>query len=204
MKCHQTVLVAIGALSQTSTALASITGVTGWVQHIAPPSFGAAGDNYAWNERTNVTLNNVTANTFYDWTIDHNGSGPFTYPIPATFDSHMLNLYSQTGVLASGTITFSQRIFAVIYDISLLDLTDASCGALGTTYPTGLPRGFLSPFVNGYLNVTGNVLTFDINPVAPHQGNGYYQFRVLTETPAPGTLTLSTLALVMATRRRRT
>lgn len=181
-------------------ASAAIIGTTGWMTPITPPTSTLTGSNYCWNEQTNITLGSVMVNTFGPWTINYGGTTPF--PIGGTFDSHMISFFSVTGVSVLGSVSFSQNIIAVIYDQQLLDLTDASCGSLITLYPTAGPRGFNSPFVNGYININLNVFSFDLRPTAPHQGSGEYEFRVLTAVPAPGPLALASLGLVCVRRKR--
>ncbi len=195
----------------TTTASASITSVSGSATQlgVAPVSalYGAliGPPAYCWDEQPSVTtagtLVNLTANGFYT------GATPYSGTVAGTFASHMIHFDASSGVaLASGSVTFSSAILAVIYENVLLDATDATFGAPGTVYDTFDPfRSTGAALMQTQLLVAGNTLTFDLWAAQAAWPNRMMQVRVLTDgtVPAPGAIALLGLAGFVSRSRRR-
>lgn len=202
-------LVVVSSLAVACGAAdASIISTTGAATQIASPPSCMPGaligpPAYCWNEQTNVTASalpvNLTANGLYT------GPTPNFGMIGGQFDSHFIHFDALSGVAnVSGTVTFSQAIVGVIYDESLLSMSDGAFGAFGTVYPTG--NAFRSTTGNALgmstIGVSGNTLFFDLWAFAP--GNYLSEIRVLTHSvPAPGSAALLGLGGLVSLRRRR-
>jgi hypothetical protein len=200
----RTISLALSALAATaSLSNAAIIGVSGnCVQIPAPPSalVGAlaSAKAWAWDEQTNIT---VGTGIYCDET--QNPGGNLT-PIPGillgSFDSHIVHFDSIPGVVnAAGAVTFSQPIVGVIFLTTSLNNSDATCGALATTYPTGYP---LRQFGSSSFSVFGNMLQFNLNSFA--SAPLLVEVRVLTHSvPAPASAALLGMGGLAAFRRRR-
>jgi MYXO-CTERM domain-containing protein len=199
-----TVLLAAAA---TTTANAAITGTTGACTQIGAPLSALPGaligpPAYCWNEQTNVntasTAVNIAANGFYT-------GGPYNTFAAGLFDSHIIHFDASSGVaMVSGSVTFNANIAAVIFDESLLSVSDATFGAGGTTYFNNPNRSYSSNIMSPgtWLNITGNTIAFDLWAMQP--GNYIAEVRVLTHAvPTPGSLALMGLGGLAVARRRR-
>lgn len=197
-------LVACTALTLLAgSAQAAIVSVSLPNLQIAPPpvaNFPALTfpDAVAWDEQQGVP---VSAGVLANLTVNPGNSGsPTPGMVVGVFDSHFIHWGHFTGVAASGTVTFSGPIEAVIYGDTLLNLSDPTFGALGTVYPTGQPLRGLNN--NSFIAISGNTLTFNFNPVAG--ATEVEQVRVLTRpVPAPGAAALAGLGGLLIARRRR-
>jgi uncharacterized protein (TIGR03382 family) len=164
----------------------------------------------------NCTLGMLTGNTAFAWDeqqgVNWTGLVDLNNP-PATdvtatpgivsgmFDSHFLHFDHAVGIPGvSGTVVFQQPIAAVIFRTLTLDNTDATFGALGTTYPTLFP--FRDIGVSGSsFSAAGNTLAFNFN-ISPIIS--VTQIRVLTHhVPAPSAAAVAGLAGLATLRRRR-
>ena len=103
----------------------------------------------------------------------------------------------------NGSVTFDGPIIGVMLSSpgqtppANLDVTDF-LGALGTAYPTGQPfRGWNG---SGQIMVVGATIRFN-NVACP--APDFEQFRVVTATPAPGSVALLALGGLIAGRRKR-
>ena len=191
-------LTAAAAIS--SLASGSITGTLGAATQISPPivadvPFLMGPNVQVWDEQQNRT-----GLVFADLTTN---AGNSAFPTPGVltgnFDSHFIHFTGGSAGFASGTVFFSNTIAAVAWNDSNLDLTDATWGALGTTYPTG--QVFRGMNTNGFLSVSGNAIHFNFNALNP--AFEIEQVRVWTLVPAPGACSLAAIGGLLAFRRRR-
>lgn len=198
-------LIALCALALSAPlASAAIVGVTGnatWLG-IAPAGCGwgqLSGINaYAWDEQQARTLNLPVD------MINNPGSSlaPIAGVANGVFDSHFLHFDGIPGVIgATGTVSFSSPIVAVIFTPTNLDISDAPAGSFGTAYPTLYPQRGLSVNPLSWITINSNILTFNLNTIVPSQFID--QVRILTQTPTPGTASLLGLAALGCARRRR-
>lgn len=203
------VLSALALAGLANNAHAGITGTSGSCTFLASPPLSAlpgalmGPPAYCWNEQTNVnsasTVVNIAANGFYT------GTFPYITAVSGLFDSHIVHFDALSGVAnVTGSVTFNQNIVAVIYDETLLSVTDATFGNPGTVYPTG--NAFRSmngnALGNSWLNIVGNTLSFDLWAFAP--ANYMSQVRVLTHAvPTPGSIALIGMGGLAIARRRR-
>jgi hypothetical protein len=195
-------------LATTAAANAAITGTTGSCTQIGAPLSALPGaligpPAFAWDEQTNVntasTVVNITAPGFYN-------NGPYIGSVAGLFDSHIIHFDSLSGVaMVNGSVSFSSNIAAVIFDESLLSVSDATFGAGGTTYDTGnFFRSYSANTLTNptWLNIVGNTISFDLWALQP--GNYIAEVRVLTHAvPTPGSLALMGLGGIAAARRHR-
>lgn len=187
-----------------SSASAAITAVSGQTTLLGTGPVSCApgaltGFNaHAWDEQQGVPLTNLPVNMV-------NNPGTSAGAIPGTltglYDSHFLHWEGIPGVIfASGTVTFSAPIDAVIFRTLDLDATDVPLGYQTTIYPTGFPFRDIGSS-GSMFSINSNVLTFNfqISPVM-----GVTQVRVLTQhVPAPGAAAAFGLAGIGLLRRRR-
>lgn len=200
----------LASLALTTAANASITSNAGSTTFLGTPPLNAQQFNltgataYCWNEQTGVTSSatpvNITSNGIYS------GPTPNFSIVSGTFDSHFIHFDpSPTPTAISGSVTFSGTIAAVIYDRTLLSLSDSVFGSGGTTYDTANPlRSMVGNAVgsNG-LTVAGNTLFFQLG-VFPGMVNRMAEIRVLTVSiPTPSSAALATLGGLITLRRRR-
>lgn len=193
------------SLTAAAAANASIVSTTGQVVQVGNPPVAnfpniVSPIAWAWDEQQGV---NVATGVFADITTNPGNS---TTPSPGlvfgTYNSHFIHWSALPPGSISGTVTFDGPIAAVIYGDTFLDLSDATFGALGTAYPTGLFARGLNTF-GGNVSVLANTISFNFG--SSTAGNvELEQVRVLTrQVPAPGAAALLGLGgLVMARRRR--
>jgi hypothetical protein len=184
-----------------SAAIVGVTGMTTWLG-VPPPDCTPTNLTgmfaFCWDEKQNVLLNQPVD------MVNNPGSSNAAVPgfVNGLYDSHFLHFDNQMGTPpATGTITFNNPIVAVIFKNNLLDLSDPTAGASGTTYPTGYPWRGLFTAPTSFVTVLGNTLTFDLNTI--HPVYVIDQVRVLTAIPAPGSVALLTIAGSLVMRRRR-
>lgn len=198
------------ALLAPVVAEAAILSTSGQVTQIAPPTSGVYGalpgpPAFAWNEASGVSSTALLVNTLGNGTFTGGSYGPAVYA--GLVDSHMVHFDASTGVaVVQGSVTFSNNIVAVIYENSLLDLSDGPLGAPGTTYATGDPfRSHSSTLGTTSYTVAGNVLTFTLwANSSPAWPNKMAELRVLTDAvPGPGAAALLGLAGLFGRRARR-
>lgn len=206
------VVVAMFALTATATANAAIVGTSGPVVQIAPPASAVSfalpgGPVYCWDEQSNVGVpaSGLSVNLLGNgaWT----GAAPFnaTY-FGGAVDSHMIHLDASGGVwTATGTVTFSSAIVAVIYDNALLAASDSLLGSATAYEPIGFLRSTNSSLFQNFIQVSGNQISFTIWASSVNLPNRIAEFRVLTDAtvPAPGAMALLGAAGVASGRRRR-
>lgn len=195
------VAAALAMGSGASAGIQTVSGNTTWLP-LPPAACGLgqlAGQNaYAWDEQQGVSLNLAVDMT--------NNPGTSASPIPGNisgvYDSHFLHFEPVPGVIgAAGTVTFWNPIVAVIFGNTTLDVSDAPAGAGGTAYPTLCPlRGVVNSSLNNF-SINGNVLSYHFAAMVPTQFVD--QVRVITQTPAPGSVALVGAGALVATRRRR-
>ncbi len=185
-------------------APASIVGTTGGVTPLgSPPAACGLGQltgltAYAWDEKQNVPLSLAVD------MVNNPGSSltPTPGAISGVYSSHFLHFDGVPGVLGvTGTITFSGPIVAVIFRSQLLDLSDSPAGAPTTIYPTGYPFRGQGSTPPSFITVNSNVLSFNLNTIVPN--NWVTQYRVITQSPAPGSAALLGIAGLVGARRRR-
>ena len=200
----------LGSLSLvavTNTASAAITGTSGstfW--HTSQPISALPGAlptpvAHVWDEQQNVTLASQAVNTVGNGAFT--GSTPYSGVVGGTFDSHFVHFDMASGVgTAGGLITFSGNIAAVIYQDTLLDLTDSTLGWGGTTYATFMPfRSHGTILNNTNYFVLGNTMQFNL---VADTTTRMIELRVLTySVPAPGSLAMVGLGGLVTARRRR-
>lgn len=200
----------IASLSLAAAANASISSNAGSTTFLGTPPVNAQQFNlngataYCWNEQTGVASSatpvNLTSNGIYS------GPTPNLGIVSGTFDSHFIHFDpSPTPIAISGSVTFNTNIAAVIYDRTLLSLSDSVFGSGGTTYDSANPlRSLVGNAVgsNGF-TVAGNTLFFQMG-VFPGMINRMIEIRVLTvSVPTPSTAALATLGGLVTLRRRR-
>lgn len=196
---------ALAVLGLTGSASALITGTTGNAFQIgaptsclplALPTFTQA---FCWDEQQGINVTGLPVDLVIN---PSNSILPTAGLVSGLIDSHIVH-YDHLGQ-SNGTVTFKDPIIGVAYSDLFLDVSDAVVGAGGTTYPTTVPfRGCFSlPFLNDFVDINGNVLTFKLDTLSPVYD--FDQIRVYTRVvPAPGTIALLTAGGVLAGRRRR-
>ncbi len=193
----------VAALS--GAASAAITGTTGMAFQIGPPpscvpfALSSTSQVFVWDEQQSRAVFGLPV----DLSINpSNSTGPTPGAISGMVDSHFVH-FDAIGQ-ANGTVTFNGPILGVAYSDPFLDVSDPVVGAFGTAYPTFTPmRGMFSlPFLNDFVDINGNVLTFKMDTISPVYD--FDQIRVYTQVvPAPGTVALLTAGGLLAARRRR-
>lgn len=200
----------LAPLALAASASAAITGVSGQAIQIAPPPITALGalpgpPAYCWDELSGVSSTALLVNTIGNGTYSGGSWGPVV--AGGVFDSHMIHFDAAQGVaVVQGSVTFSGNIVAVIYENSLLDISDGLLGAPGTSYLTGNPlRSHSTNLGASSYTVAGNTLSFILWANAfPGHPNYIAELRVLTDSvPGPGAAALLGLAGVAGRRGRR-
>ena len=199
----------LASLVAAGSAQAAITSVAGQAVQIAPPAITTVGalagpPAYCWNEMSGVSSTALLVNTVGNGTFTAGSWGPAI--ISGVFDSHMIHFDAATGVASvTGTATFSGNIIGVIYQNTLLDISDGPLGAPGTSYLTGNPlRSHSANLGSSSYTVAGNTINFTLWAYAfPGHQNYISELRVLTAVPAPGAAALLALAGVAGRRGRR-
>jgi len=154
------------ALAATS-ATAAIVATAGAAVQIAPPpsvelnQLQSNVNLFAFNERQCFWLN-VPLQT------DQGAIPAFT-----KMSSHFVSGDPNTTLLLTGRVRFDAQIIGVISTTAGLDASDASCGAPGTVYPTGVEpnRGFepSPPQADSYQIIAGGFgiqVTMDVPPLS--------------------------------------
>lgn len=187
-------------VSISNAAITGVSGQTTWLG-VSPASCvpGAlTGFNaFTWDEQQNAPL-------FQPVNMINNpgtSSSPTPGAVGGNFDSHFIHFEGIPGVIgATGTVSFSQPIAAVIFRALDLDTSDAPVGAGGTLYPTTYPfRGLNAASI---FSISGNTLSFNFISQTPTMD--VVQVRVLTHpVPAPAGAALLGGAGLIAARRRR-
>ncbi|MEY3142596.1 MAG: hypothetical protein RLY21_1089 [Planctomycetota bacterium] len=200
----------LAPLALAASASAAITSVSGQAVQIAPPVSAVytalpGPPAFCWDEQSGVSSSALLVNTIGNGTFTAGSWGPTV--AGGVFDSHMIHFDASTGVaVVQGTVAFSGNIVAVIYENNLLDISDGTLGAFGTTYATGDPfRSHSTNLGTTSYTVAGNTLTFTLwaNSFAAWP-NKMAQLRVLTDSiPAPGAAALLGLAGIAGRRNRR-
>lgn len=200
----------LAPLAIAASASAAITGVSGQAVQIAPPPITASGalagpPAYCWNELSGVSSTALLVNTIGNGSWTGGSFGPVL--AAGVFDSHMIHFDAAQGVaVVQGSVTFSGNIVAVIYENSLLDISDGPLGAPGTSYLTGNPlRSHASNLGASSYTVAGNTISFTLWANAfPGHPNYIAELRVLTDSvPGPGAAALLGLAGIASRRNRR-
>ncbi len=203
-----TTLSLLGTLSLVSAASAAITSTAGSVfWHVSQPTSALAGALVApvahvWNEQQNVTVSGQPVNIASSFG-GYTGPTPYTGSVSGTFDSHFIHFDLASGVGgAGGFISFTGNIAAVIYQDTLLHLTDSTFGWGGTTYATFMPFRSHGTILNGSsVSLLGNSMQFNL---VADTTTRMIELRVLTySVPAPSSLAMVGLGGLVATRRRR-
>ncbi|MBL8885209.1 MAG: PEP-CTERM sorting domain-containing protein [Phycisphaerales bacterium] len=197
---------ALGMTALISAANGAITSVSGQTTWLGSPPVSCwpgalTGFNaYAWDEQQNITL----ATLAVDMT-NNPGTSAFMIPglLGGTYDSHFIHFEGIPGVIsAQGTVTFATNIVGVIVKPLTLDNSDVTCGAFGTSYPTGYPLRGTNTSIPSFFSINANTITFNLAAIASI--GEVAQIRVITDAvPAPGATALLGLGgLAMARRRR--
>lgn len=185
-------------------AEAGIISTSGMCTQIGAPANALPGslvatNAWAWDEQTAVSLVSMPVDLS---TNPSNSNAPVAGAVSGLVDSHFVHFDGSPGMVIAGTVTFSAPILAVQYRDANLDLSDA-LASTGTIYPTTLPlRGFNNWTGADFVDVNGNVLTFQFSTASP--ANNLEQVRVFTKVPAPGSAALLAMGGLVAARRRRT
>ncbi|HZW09782.1 MAG TPA: PEP-CTERM sorting domain-containing protein [Phycisphaerales bacterium] len=191
------------SLAVVGAARASIVSTSGMCTQIGAPASAlpgslAAMNAWAWNEQTGVSLVSMPVDLS---TNPSNSNAPVPGALSGLVDSHFIHLDGMQGMVVGGTVTFSAPIVAVQYRDTNLDLSDG-LATTGTIYPTTLPqRGFNNWTGADFVDINGNVLTFQFSTVSP--ASNLEQVRVFTKVPAPGSTALLAVGGLAAVRRRR-
>lgn len=197
---------ALGMTALISAANGAITSVSGQTTWLGSPPVSCwpgalTGFNaYAWDEQQNITL----ATLAVDMT-NNPGTSAFMIPglLGGTYDSHFIHFEGIPGVIsAQGTVTFATNIVGVIVKPLTLDNSDVTCGAFGTSYPTGYPLRGTNTSIPSFFSINANTITFNLAAIASI--GEVAQIRVITDAvPAPSATALLGLGgLAMARRRR--
>jgi len=199
----------LGSLSLVAcTANAAITSTAGSVfWHTSQPTSALPGAltmpvAHVWDEQQNVSVSGQAVNIASSFG-SYTGSTPNFATVSGTFDSHFIHFDLASGVgVTGGFISFSSNIAAVIYQDTLLDLSDPTFGWGGTTYATFFPFRSHGSALNGSnLSLLGNSMQFNL---VADTTTRMIEVRVLTySVPAPGSLALVGLGGLVAARRRR-
>lgn len=209
MHAKLAIATALATLALVGTADGAITSVSGQAVQIAPPASAVYGalagpPAFCWNEQSGVSSSALLVNTVGNGVYTGGSYGPVL--AGGVFDSHMVHFDAAQGVaVVQGSVTFSGTIVAVIYENTLLDISDGPLGAGGTTYATGNPlRSHSSALGSSSYTVAGNTLSFVLwASSTPTWPNDMAQLRVLTDSvPTPGALALLGLAGLAGRRRR--
>jgi hypothetical protein len=153
------------ALAATSATAAIVATAPAAVQIAPPPSvelnqLQSNVNLFAFNERQCFRLN-------FNLQTDKGFIPAFT-----RMSSHFVSGDPFAQLLLTGRVRFDGPIIGVISSTALLDASDASCGAAGTVYPTGLEpnRGFeLAPQADAYQIIAGGFgieVTMDVPPLS--------------------------------------
>jgi hypothetical protein len=191
------------SLLVVSGASAGIVSTSGMCTQIGPPVNALPGslvanNAWAWDELPGINLASMPVDLS---TNPSNSNAPVPGFLSGLVDSHFVHFDGVPGMLITGTVTFSDPIIAVQYSDANLDLSDA-IATTGTIYPTFMPlRGFNNWTGGDFVDINGNVLTFQLSTVSPI--NNLEQIRVFTAVPAPGAGALLAIGGVLAARRRR-
>jgi len=199
------IVMAVGTIGATvsSGAITGVAGQTTWLG--APPLACGPGqlfgpNAFAWDEKQNQ----VVANVMCDLVNNPGNSGsPVFGLVSGTVDSHFIHFEGIPGVIsAQGTVTFATNIVGVIVKPLTLDNSDVTCGAFGTSYPTGYPLRGTNTSIPSFFSINANTITFNLAAIASI--GEVAQIRVITDAvPAPGATALLGLGgLAMARRRR--
>jgi len=193
-----TALVALTGLAFTASA--AITGTSGGVLQISPPTSCLPGalvglNAFCWDEQANRGF--VGAADMINNPANVGTAIPGA--IGGVYDSHFIHFEGVPGIIGvGGTVTFNNPIVAVMFKQPNLDGSDG-LGAFGTLYPTGYPpRGVAAA---SFFSINANVLTFQLTSTSITAD--IEQIRVLTQVPAPGAAAVLGLGGVFAARRRR-
>lgn len=186
-------------------ASAAITGTTGAAFQIGSPvscfplALPTGTQAFVWDEQQGITVTGLPV----ELSINPSNSGaPTPGLVSGLLDSHFVH-FDHMGQV-NGTVTFATNIIGVAYRPNSLDVSDPVTGSLGTAYPTGngMRGAFSMPFLNDFIDINANVLTFKLDTISPVYD--FTQIRVYTKAvPAPGTIALLTAGGVLAARRRR-
>lgn len=197
---------ALGMTALISAANGAITSVSGQTTWLGSPPVSCwpgalTGFNaYAWDEQQNITL----ATLAVDMT-NNPGTSAFMIPglLGGTYDSHFIHFEGIPGVIsAQGTVTFATNIVGVIVKPLTLDNSDFTCGAFGTSYPTGYPLRGTNTSIPSFFSINANTITFNLAAIA--SVGEVAQIRVITDAvPAPGVAGLLAMGGLVAARRRR-
>jgi len=195
-------LAVVAVLTLAGAAQGAITFTAGATTLIASPPVANVpaliGPNaFVWDEQQNVS---ITSGLACDMTMNPSTS---TLPSPGlvvgAVDSHFIHFTHIPNVSAAGDVFFSGQIIGVMFNDTLLDISDPAVGAFGTAYPTGQPNRGMQL---GLISINGNHLRFDFNNQQPGAIE-ITQVRVLTQVPAPGAMALAGLGGLLVSRRRR-
>lgn len=206
MRVLSKMMVAAGMVVGAGAASAAITGVSGQTTWLGSPPVSCwpgalTGFNaFAWDEQQNITL----ATLAVDMT-NNPGNSSFMVPglLGGTYDSHFIHFEGIPGVIsAQGTVTFATNIVGVIVKPLTLDNSDITCGALGTSYPTGHPLRGTNTSIPSFFSINANTIMFNLAAIASL--GEVAQIRVITDAvPAPGAAGLLGLGGLAGMRRRR-
>ncbi|HRQ72637.1 MAG TPA: hypothetical protein PLU35_06380 [Phycisphaerales bacterium] len=204
MNRSRTLSLCLALAAAATSANASIVATSGLCTQIAAPPSAVMGplnatNAWAWDEQQGISLALMPVDLS---TNPSNSNAAVPGFLTGTFDSHMVHFDGPPGIVIFGTVTFKDPIVAVQYADLNLDLSDA-IATTGTIYPTTMPfRGFNNWTGADFVDINGNVLTFQLSTVSPVAD--IEQIRVFTRAiPAPGTVALLSLAGLIAARRRR-
>ena len=204
MKLASTLSLSVLVALAAGSAQAAIVSTSGSCTQISAPPSALPGalvalNAWAWDEQPGITLSSMPIDLS---TNPSNSGSPVPGFLSGLVDSHFIHLDGVPGAIYTGTVTFSSPIIGVQYSDTNLDLSDA-VATTGTVYPTFLPfRGFNNWTGADFVDINGNVLTFQFSTVSPL--NNLEQVRVFTRAvPAPGSAALLGLGGLVAARRRR-
>ncbi len=202
---------------------AEVIGTTGSVLAISPPPSIVNGQltsltfTHLFQEKSGLVLSS-------DLTVDVTSPGqvqtsahltPGIIASGTTIDSYFLmsDTPTPTGagpiVTFAGTVTFDTPVLGVIVTTQRLATTDATLGAIGTSYlPSTEFRGFDGPTFSASSLVVADLLVLSANrrTISFEFKSEFYndQIRIITAVvPEPATLLLASSVIVVLTMRRR-
>lgn len=202
---------AVGA--HAVSAGASIIGVSGHVQHIAPPpdarlnALTSAEFVRVWDERQGVVLEHAlrvdaTASGLY------NAAGdlvPSLLSAGTTISSHYIHFDSPGSdhASANGVVTFDADILGVICvgdTHAAHDLDDSDYLSAGTIYSTGIGNRGMELSGKEFFEISADHRSISFSF---HISNPGDYVRVITAVPTPGTCALAATGMTLIGRRRR-
>ena len=208
-----------------TVSVSGITGTTGMVQTIAAPdssvyadavlfgSFESNTTSFVWKEQT-AEVGDLGVSALISGGENITAPGTLQTLSAGTYDSYFLHMESDVATLGgpqgltyTGSITFDQKIVALIYNKQENCVTHPIFGSLETDYPTppncGTNQNFDFARADNWITISADAKTLNFSQYTPHDMD---QVRILTAVPIPAAVWLfgsGLIGLVGVARRRK-